>query len=218
MNWQHVLAARTVNSTLGCIRSSTASWVREIILLSCSAQPYLKHCEQFWVPQCKMGVKLLASEGWLWKQWSALEGKTYEEWLRSPVLFRIEKSILKGDFMAAYSSSQDTEEQWSSLFSGNSERSLGDGMELWQGRVRLDFRKKFFTRGCGYGIRCLRQWAQLQASIVKENLDNALRHGVWYFFLDGPVWSQELDLMNLVGDVICDSLISSEGLNLLAAI
>jgi len=27
-----------------------------------------------------------------------------------------------------------------------------------------------------------------------------------------------LDLMNLVGDVICDSLISSEGLNLLAAI
>ena len=48
-------------------------------------------------------------------------------------------------------------------------------------------------------------WDRLPRAVVmalslpefKKRLDNALRHRVW--FLGDPVWSQELDLMILVG-------------------
>lgn len=62
MSQQWAQASRTTNHALECIRPTTASWVRVvIILLWCTAltQPHLKYCMQVWLPQYKKGVKLL---------------------------------------------------------------------------------------------------------------------------------------------------------------
>lgn len=60
------LAARRANPTLGCIKHSVASRLREVIILFCSVWvwPHLEYSVQFWVPRCKKDAKLQrASKG-----------------------------------------------------------------------------------------------------------------------------------------------------------
>ena len=72
-------------------------------------------------------------------------------------------------------------------------------MELGQGRVRLGVRERFCTQ------RMVGHWDRLPREVVtapslpefKKHSDSALSHMVW--FLGGPLWSQELDPMILVG-------------------
>ena len=83
-------------------------------------------------------------------------------------------------------------------------------MKLQQGQFRC-IRKRFYTE------RVFMHWHRLPREVVtapslpecKKHLDNTLRNMV--SFLDGPVWSQELDLMILVGPfqlrIFCDSMI-----------
>jgi len=51
-------AAKKARHVLGCIKHSTASWLREVIVPLCSAvvQPHLEHCVQFWVPQYQQDI------------------------------------------------------------------------------------------------------------------------------------------------------------------
>jgi len=70
-------------------------------------------------------------------------------------------------------------------------------MELHQGRVRLGVRKRFFINGWRAWNSSTGQTAQPLALYFKKHLDNALRKKV--SILGGPVWSQELDIMILVG-------------------
>ena len=69
-------------------------------------------------------------------------------------LFSSEQSRLRGGLMAACSSlmrGAEGQVLCSALLSGDSDRTQGNGMELGQGRVRMDFRKRFFTgRVVGY--------------------------------------------------------------------
>ena len=55
------LTAQKASRTLGCIKGSVASRVREAILPLCSVlvRPHLEHCVQTWSPQYRRDVELL---------------------------------------------------------------------------------------------------------------------------------------------------------------
>ncbi|KFP62705.1 hypothetical protein N322_11527, partial [Cariama cristata] len=175
------LAAQKANRTMGCIKRSMASRLREVFLLLYSAlvRPHLQYCLQLWGPQHKKDMDLL--EGVQKKVMNMIRGLEhlfYEERLRELGLFSLEKRRLWGDLRAAFQYLKGAYKKAEEGFFTRacSDRIRGKGFKLEEGRFRLDIRKKLFT------MRVVRHWNRLPREAVdalflevfKPRLDGAL--------------------------------------------
>jgi len=136
---------------------------------------------QFWVPQLKKDVKVLEClQRRAIKLVTELEGMSCKEQLRTLVLSSLERRRLRADLIALYSFlRRGRGDGGAELFSlVSSDRMLGNGSKLHQGRFKLGIEKHFFTEWV------VKHWNGLPKKVVnapsqsvfKRHLDNALNN------------------------------------------
>ncbi|PKU47515.1 hypothetical protein llap_2157 [Limosa lapponica baueri] len=164
---QCVLAAKTANSTLGCIRRSIASRSREGILPLCSAlvRPHLECWVQYWALQYTRDIDTLERvQQKATKTLKGLEHLSYEERLREQGLFSLEKRGLRGLINVHKYLKGGCREDGARLFLVvPSDRTRSNGHTLKHGKFPLNIRKHLFT------VRVTKHWHRLPREVVESS-------------------------------------------------
>ena len=143
MSHQFVLAAQKAIHILGCIKSSVANRLREVILPLYSAlvrHPW-ESCIQLWSPQHKKDMELLERiQRRVMKMIRVMEHLSNDDRLRELGLFRLEKSRLRGDLIAAFQYLNGAyKKDGDKVFNRTCRnRTRGNGFKLKEGRFRLE--------------------------------------------------------------------------------
>jgi len=172
MTQQCALAAQKANCTLGCIKGSVASRLRQGILPLCSAlvRPHLESCMQLWSPQHRTDMDLSEwGQRRTIKMIRGLEHLSCEGRLRELGLFSLEKSLLVPEGACKRAGE--------GLFTrACRDRTRSNGFRLKEGRFRSDLGKEFFA------LRVVRPWHRLPrvVQVFKARLDGALSNLVWW--------------------------------------
>jgi len=182
MSQQCALVSKRTNHILGCIKHSTSSWIKEVIIPLCSVlvRPHLEYCVQFWAPKLQDIKVLKCIQRRATKLVKGLEEMSYFEQLRTLGLFSFAKRRLRGNIIALYGFLRRGSEEGGADLSClvSSDRMCGNGSKLHQRRFRLDIRKHFFSEGL------VKNWNRLprevfnapSLSVFKRHLDNALNN------------------------------------------
>ena len=161
-----MLAAQKANHTLGSIKRSMTSRLREMILPLYSAlvRPHLEYCVQFWTPQFKIDRDLLGVQQKATKLIKGLEHLPYEERLSNLGLFSLRERRLRGDLINVYKHLMGGGRQMDEarLLTLCSDKTRSNGLELEH--------RKFHTLMCkNFMLRMTEHWKRLSGEIMESS-------------------------------------------------